>query len=136
PTPVPVITGDDSTCQDKISLYSSSPHINSTCLWSVQGGNIIGSATQSSVEIQWGAPGIGIVYLSVISERGCDSTISKNVLIRGAPVPIVSGPKNVCEYENAVYDAQAIPGCTYEWFVSGGTPIGGVNSSQLSVQWE
>src|SRR5690606_30484343 len=88
PTPMPVIDGEDSTCQNKIYAYSITPTAGHTYSWSVSGGAIVGSNTADVVNVLWGAPGAGSVTVTQTSDLGCDSTVTNDILILPTPMPV------------------------------------------------
>lgn len=134
-TPVPQINGDTLVCSDKFEVYTTSSTPGSTYLWSVVGGNIIGSATQINLSVQWITPGTGKVQLKETNSSGCDSIRFLTVSIDSTPVPAISGNVNVCENKFAIYTAQNKPGHTYQWTVSGGVITDSSLKYAISVKW-
>lgn len=134
-TPVPQINGDTVVCSDKYEVYTTTSTPGSNYLWSVVGGNIIGSANQISLSVRWINPGIGRVQLKETNSSGCDSLRFLTVRIDSTPVPAISGNVNVCENKFAIYTAQNRPGHTYQWIVSGGVITDSSLKYVISVKW-
>src|SRR5690606_18524543 len=81
-TPKPVIVlPNDTTCENKIAVYSVTPVAGETYSWNVSGGSIIGVNDGNSINVLWAGPGTGTVEVTQTSTFGCDSTVSANVTI-------------------------------------------------------
>ncbi|MBS3914861.1 MAG: gliding motility-associated C-terminal domain-containing protein, partial [Bacteroidetes bacterium] len=135
PTPAPVMSGPDSTCSNKIYTYSVPAVIGNSYNWIVTGGSFVGSNTASTVRVQWGSMGVGLISIIQTSAFGCDSTIGKVVTIMPTPAPVITGLDSVCEFKSNFYTVPLISGITYDWVVSGGTVIGSTNTNQIQVLW-
>ncbi len=136
-TPVPVITyPNDTACEHNIYTYSVNAAAGETILWNASGGQIIGSATGSSVNVLWAAAGTGTVQVTLRSPFACDSTVSQKVSIIPTPVPVLSpGNDSICEFSSASYAAVWGPGETYSWQIVGGTFLSNPNTHAVTVSW-
>ncbi|MFA6261646.1 MAG: PKD domain-containing protein [Bacteroidia bacterium] len=135
PSPVPVINGPDSICAYAPAVYSTAFHTGETYSWSVSGGTILGSSTDTSLQVIWGISGTGNVQLNVLLPNGCDSTVNKSVLILPAPIPVISGDDTLCQYDAIQYSCSPAAGVSCQWSVSGGTIQGSASDSILTVIW-
>lgn len=135
PTPIPVITGDDTLCQYTLSQYSCLPGAGVSCQWSVTGGTIQGSATDSLLTVAWNSAGTGSVTLMFISALGCDSSVTINILIHPRGVPLITGPDSVCSYKQSIFTTSFVAGYNLSWAVSGGSISGNISDTFILVTW-
>lgn len=136
PTPVPVINGSPEACERKSSTYSVSNASGNTYLWTVTGGSIIGSATDTGVTVRWNTAGTGTLTVRRTNASGCDSTVSRSIAIRTTPVPVISGPASVCARKAYAYSVNSATGNTYLWSVQGGTILTSLIDSVVQVLWD
>lgn len=135
PSPVPVITGPANVCEFKQSVYSTNTAAGKTYLWSVTGGNIIGSNSDTVVTIKWNAAGVGSVSVRQTNSSGCDSLVSRAITIEPTPVPVISGPATICENKQATYTTPFSAANTYQWTVTGGAFIGSTTDTIVRIKW-
>ncbi len=136
-TPAPVITGPDSTCQNKQYVYSTPAVAGDTYAWQVTGGTIVGATNTNTITVAWGLPGLGTVEVTQTSNFGCDSTVNfiGGVTILRTPAPVISGPDSTCQNKQYVYSTPAVAGDTYAWQVTGGTIVSATNTNTITVAW-
>src|SRR5690606_1772832 len=136
-TPKPVIVlPHDTTCENKIAVYSVTPVAGETYSWNVSGGSIIGANDGASINVLWAGPGAGTVEVTQTSAFGCDSTVSANVTIVPEPKAGSVLPNDTtCENKIAVYSVTPIAGETFSWNVTGGSIIGANNGTSINVLW-
>ncbi|MFA6515678.1 MAG: gliding motility-associated C-terminal domain-containing protein, partial [Bacteroidia bacterium] len=134
-TPAPDLVGDSSVCEFKHTIYYTHFSPGFTYLWSVTGGTITGSNTDTLVNVKWDSSGIGIISMKQINMFGCDSTVSRNIVIQPTPVPGFNGPDHICAFKQAMYTTSSLPGNTYSWSVTGGTVLGNSNDTFILVKW-
>jgi gliding motility-associated-like protein len=135
PTPVPVITGPDSVCEYKTNTFSVTAVAGNTYSWTATGGTILGSNINNSINIIWGANGVGSVSVRQTNPSACDSMVTKSFSIRPTPVPVIAGPDSVCEYKTNTFSIVAVAGNTYSWTATGGTILGSNTSNSINVIW-
>ncbi|MES2559346.1 MAG: gliding motility-associated C-terminal domain-containing protein [Bacteroidota bacterium] len=135
PTPVPVITGPSPVCEFKTSSFATNTTIGNTYQWSVTGGVIQGSITDTTISIRWGTTGSGSITLKQTNALGCDSTVTRTITIQPTPVPVITGPSMVCEFKQNIYTTNVTASNTYEWSVTGGVIEGLSNATSVSVKW-
>ena len=106
PLPSPVLSGPSETCFESIEIYTTDSGAGiSNYSWSVTGGMVIsgGTATDSSIEIQWDGAGPYEVSVNYIDANGCAalSPTVQAVTIHARPTSITfSGDAVLCEGEN------------------------------------
>jgi gliding motility-associated-like protein len=134
PQPAPVIAGVSTVCTGTSSVYSISPTAGNTYLWSVTGGSIIGSASGSSVTVQWSAAGSATVSVYQANSSGCNATSLVNVNVLQMPAPVISGTNPVCAGQTVTYTTPYSAGNNYSWNVVGGTIIS-TSTNNITVYW-
>lgn len=111
------VNGPVSVCQGTSGSYFVNATAGSTYQWSVSGGTVNGSSTDTIVNIDWGTTGSGSVFVIETNAAGCSGAITTySVTIRPKPTaPVVSGGQLVCD--NVPVDYSIVPngGSTYIW---------------------
>ncbi|MBI1223592.1 MAG: hypothetical protein GC180_13400, partial [Bacteroidetes bacterium] len=127
---------NDSLCAYNTYAYYYHPQgSGETHQWSVTGGSIIGSSTDTVMYVLWGAPGMGYVEVQVTTAFGCDSTYSDSVLLATTPFPYIIGGDTGCVGKLFTYYTEYTPGHAYTWTVTGGTVVGASDSAVINVIW-
>jgi gliding motility-associated-like protein len=134
-TPAPVISGDDSTCHNKIYTYTTPAIGGDSYLWSVNNGAIVSGQGTNSIDILWGTAGVGTVSITQTSSLGCDSTVLDSIVILYTPAPVISGPDSTCHNKIYTYTTPAVGGDTYSWSVNNGTIITGQGTNSVDILW-
>jgi hypothetical protein len=141
PIPLPVITGDKSTCVSTQSVsYSVTQLPGHTYLWqSVSKGEIIGSATGNSVSVRWNATGTDTIKVrQTITATGCFKDTMFVVTIQGAPTPQITGSGSVCQSNTTLqsYSISQVNGDAYLWFPPiKGEIVGNVSGNSVQIKW-
>jgi gliding motility-associated-like protein len=135
PQPAPVISGITSVCTGTSTTYSvTNPTAGNNYLWSVAGGMITGSATGTSVNIQWNVAGTATITLYESNSYGCDSTVSQTINVLLTPTPTIAGPSTVCAGQTMTYTTPFVAGNTYSWNVIGGNTVS-VSNNSITIYW-
>jgi hypothetical protein len=79
PAPQPTISGSLSVCNPSTATYSVADPGSHTFLWTVTNGSIVGSDTNSSVDVLWNVAGTGIVSVVITSGSACTNSNNVNV---------------------------------------------------------
>ncbi|MCX6153796.1 MAG: T9SS type A sorting domain-containing protein [Candidatus Kapabacteria bacterium] len=122
-------------CEFSSSKFSVAPAANRTNEWSAQGGNPIGSTTDTLFNVKWGAAGQGSVTLIQTISGNLKDTASISVTIHQLPKPKISGPITALNQALQTYTAALATNNTYKWTASGGAVQGKDNSSSVDVLW-
>jgi len=64
----------------------------------------------------------------------CLASDTATVVVNPMPTPVISGPVSVCTGSTHLYSTPSVPGHTYSWVVTGGTPTTG-NADNITVTW-
>lgn len=100
PYPTPIIVGNSSFCSgDTLQLTAQG---GATFLWN-------NNATTESIQITEG----GTYSVTVTSQYGCSTTISKTITKNNLPIPVITGNGTICEGQNGTLTASG--GVTYAW---------------------
>jgi gliding motility-associated-like protein len=135
PTPVPVITGNDTVCAFRNEVYSTANLANHSYGWNVTGGTLVSANNLSSATVLWGAAGTGNISVTVTNLQGCDSTQIMTTKIIGTPQPTITGDDSVCVGDISIYGTDTIAGLTYQWQVTNGSITGATDQQAVSIQW-
>lgn len=66
----------------------------------------------------------------------CEGTDTAEVIVHPNPEPLISGPQEVCEFEEGVvYSTPETAGNSYTWTISGGEISSGENSPEIEINW-
>jgi gliding motility-associated-like protein len=127
------VQGDSSVCPRSASTYRVVGPAFGTYLWTVRGGRLLGPATGTTAQVQWGSGGPGRVTVRGISPSGCPTdSVSRSVAVR--PAPPIAGPATYCRKASTglSYTIAGTP-AAYQWTLSGGTIVSGQGSSTVLV---
>jgi photosystem II stability/assembly factor-like uncharacterized protein len=72
--PTPVISGPNTVCDQEEAEYSTVEVTGNSYEWNVTGGEILSGAGTSVINVLWGDPGIGTIYLTETSGGICQNT--------------------------------------------------------------
>ncbi len=131
------INGPNVVClANAISNYQTNLVIGQNYNWIATGGTILGSNTNNTVSVQWGAAG-GTLTLNISNVTGCDTTLTMNVSNVGMLKPSIVGTLSVCNNSalQQIYSVNNNIGNTYAWSCSNGSVISGQNSNNATIQW-
>ncbi|MFA6261862.1 MAG: hypothetical protein WC760_10365, partial [Bacteroidia bacterium] len=135
PSLTPSIGGNTDVCEFKDYTYSTALNVNSTYQWNISGGSIIGSSTESSVNVLWLASGLGTLTVTETNDSDCDSTAEITVNIAPKPNPVIFSSDSACSNKIVTYYTNSNSGNTYQWSVSGGSILGNTEDTIIEVMW-
>lgn len=141
PLPVSDAGPDDNICEnDSYTLNGTSVNYTSV-QWATSGDGTFSDISILNPNYTPGTNDIsaGSVTLSLtaIGQTPCTNPIDAMVLtINPAPVPVITGAIEVCEYETGlIYSTPLNTGNTYNWAVTGGMVMSGQGSNEITVDW-
>jgi hypothetical protein len=126
-----------------VHTYSVAATPGNVFLWTITGGTITsGTASSSTITVNWPAAGTGVVRCrETVPGSDCSTERIDTVLIRPVPQPnitsggnpIVSSP---CSGSIQTYSTASVAGNTYNWTVGGGGSIlSGQGTPTVTVLW-
>ncbi|GIV32736.1 MAG: hypothetical protein KatS3mg031_0271 [Chitinophagales bacterium] len=93
------------------------------------------SSNQFSPTHAYATAGTYTVTLIATNACYCRDTFQSVIHVDSLPGPEISCPSTVCAFDTATYSTAAVSGCTYNWFVSGGTILAGQGTPNVTVAW-
>jgi hypothetical protein len=129
------IAGETNPCQSVAYKYFTNKKVNSTYLWSVDGGIINGTKNTDTVNVSWTQSGTAILKLTVVTNGKTDST-QFTVNVNPSPNVIITGENWVSPNTTSTYQVLQESGCTYLWDKPvGGKIIGSSTDFSVQVNW-
>lgn len=127
-------------CEGETIRYTTPFNATSQYLWVATGGNIVGSAANNSVDIQWNVAGVGSVKVTeTTTGTNCFKTATISVSVTYKPTPNITGSRVACLNTIHSYSTPYVAGSTYNWAISptnSFAPIAGYpNASNITLQW-
>ena len=137
PRPIPTITGPSPICAYTTgNIYSVLPTPGNTWIWDITGGVIIAGASTNSITVTWDGSGLGTLSVLETNVNGCSTPDTLMITIDPVPVPVITGPDTVCQFEFGVtYTTPVVAGDGYSWSATGGTIISGAGTNSVTVDW-
>jgi large repetitive protein len=133
--PTPQLTGIDNVCLFDTATYSVPYRPGHMYNWQISNGNIVGFTVDNEVSVYWSSSGTGTITLQEISQDGCDSTVTLNVVINPLPAPAIFGPTVICERETNIFYINAVNTSQYQWVIPGGIIAGGNLQNVVAVNF-
>lgn len=135
------ISGPASVCPEVTGIsYTALAEDAAVYEWTVVGGTIMGDPTGETILVDWssGNPHAR-VSLKVLNVEGCPSEgFDLPILIDNRLQPALpQGATDLCFADRlgVVYNTPATNGSEYEWFVTGGSFVGGNSGNSVTVNW-
>ncbi len=134
--PIP-IEGNKTVCAKSEENYWITPEEGYSYKWTVEGGEIQGSASDTLIVVLWGDPGDGAVKL-VRTSQDSSEIDTFAVAIKIIPIPDISiyGLNELCEGETAIYYAPPADSVINLWTVQGGKILGADDGDTAIVKWD
>lgn len=153
------IIGDTAVCANDLETYYAPTVVGASYSWSITGGTVQGSATLDSVNILWGAPGVGTIIVTINNPSGPPTYYTLNVTIHAKPAPAITHApyptcpvdtgrngsagqgshtncEKVCKYATIVYTTTLHAGSTYNWVATGASSVLGAATNTVTVTWD
>jgi hypothetical protein len=135
-TPV-VVTGNNLPGAFTTSIYSCNNNVGSTYNWLVNNGVIVSGQGTNSVNILWGAEGVGSVSVIETTLDGCVGdavvyNVSVQCLVTGTTITGPVGPET---FSNSTYTCNGSANSSYQWTVTNGVIVSGQGTNTLNVLW-
>ena len=153
------ITGDTAVCAGESAVYHCPVVGGASYSWSPSGGSVAGSSVHDSAMIQWGAPGIGTIIVTINNPNNTVTYYTLNVVIHPKPHPVIatvpyatcasdtdqqgsvgqhggSSCAKVCKNATISYSTPLHPLSTYQWVVTGASLVTGATTNAVNVTWD
>ncbi|TAL70714.1 MAG: T9SS type A sorting domain-containing protein [Bacteroidetes bacterium] len=132
----PPITGNSSSCANKIETYYTESVSGFTFKWIAKGGFIVSDDKMAEVQVRWlSEPSGTITVVKTITGSGCSSSANQIVSIFNSPSPKIQGATSSLNNADEHYSVANNQGSTYKWFVTGGTFNGADNLPEVDIHW-
>ncbi len=122
---------------DTAKIYTTPDIVGLKYKWETGEGAIVGSDSDATVKVNWGAPGNDSLLLTQTNLLGCKSPqYVYPVQIGAYPAKLNLPADTVCQFSNNnLYEILPTSGSTYTWFASGGAIESNPMPHQATVQW-
>lgn len=119
------------------STYSCTNNAGSTYAWTVSNGVIVSGQGTNSVNILWGAEGVGSVSVIETTADGCvgDAVVydvNVQCVVSGNAI---SGPVGPEAFSNSTYTCNGAANSTYNWTVTNGVIASGQGTNTVNILW-
>lgn len=126
-----IISGSNRVCAQSVATYSVTGASFGTYHWEVAGGQVLGPATGSTVQVLWGPAGTGSVSVGGLTDTGCLTQLIAYP-VRVGPGLAVTGPSSYCPTAASGLRYQvAGPAGAYHWTVTDGTIVRGQDTNEV-----
>jgi hypothetical protein len=133
---IPTFTGLSLVCVSTVANYLAPTNPGRFYRWMVTGGNITSGANSNSMNVNWGAAGVGSVTLiDSFNTTGCKAISSPlQTTINAKPTqPVITGLNSVCTGVLQTYSVPYNAGRKYKWFSNGGSVQGITDSNVVNI---
>ena len=136
PVPEPIINGRVAVCPNEIqTYYVNTDHSGNSFLWEVEGGEIQGSNSKSTVSVLWSEEVDASISVTESTPAGCSGSDHQRVYINCYGADIF-GEFEICVGGVYMYRTQHIPGTTNLWTAKpGGNVISPRTLDSVLVRW-
>lgn len=143
PLPQPSVTGSTLVCELQNGVSYQTPfHNGNTYQWHVTGANLVLNDNLTEVIVNWGtaagSPGT-VTITETVTSTGCQQSAGPvNVTLQQRPVPVITGPLNLCKGSSNHQYSTAAGNSNYSWNITGGTITsgGGTGNHFALVTWD
>lgn len=141
PLGTPVINGEISPCQNDIAAYTVNALSGATSYdWTIPAGaTILSGQGTTSININWGTSGGGLIQLVVSNDCGQLPVATIDVSVQSSPAaPSILGQTEPCANGSSAYSVVADPDITsFNWSLTGGGMItSGQGSAEIQIDWQ
>jgi len=140
-TATPTLSGPSQVCIGSTGIvYTTEPGMNSY-QWNISPGGLItsgGGTSDNSVTITWNSSGSQSVSVNYINSSGCFGQYPavKDIYVSPLPIPVISGPGEVCESATGILYTTEPGMINYQWSISaGGIITAGAGTNTIAVSW-
>jgi uncharacterized protein (TIGR02145 family) len=141
PSPVPVITGNNSVCVGSSgNVYSTLPGMTAYTWLVSAGGTITAGSGTNSITVTWNSTGAQSVSVGYTNLSSCPTLIPSvyNITVNPLPSPVIGGPSSVCATSTGNIYSTSAGMSNYQWSISAGGTItsgGSTANNTVTVTW-
>lgn len=137
PLPQPAVSGEAVVCQESQNVIYSTPLVSGhTYSWTVTGGVMSQGTNPNEIAVAWNNAGNGTVAVTETSQFSCSSSTMKDVLVKAAPQPVITGNNLLCSGETVTYSTQLNNDHSYVWDAGGASIVSGQNTNEVQILFE
>ena len=147
PNPAPVISDPDGNgnpvCQGTKNVRYSTDYRNGHAYkWDMVynlGTFVNQDFLHAEVEINWHTAGKELLILAETSDWGCDTTVTRTIIINPTPTPLIQGVNTVCENATTIHSTSGVSGHSYLWDTLSPFPgevLNDLQTNSLEVLWK
>lgn len=131
PTFAGQIRGLTQVCAQSIATYTVAGSNFGAYHWEVAGGQLLGPASGSTVQVLWGPAGTGTVSVGGVTDTGCPTQLVAYPVRLGLGLG-VTGPTTYCPTVGGSLRYRASgPNGVYHWTVMGGSILRGQDTGEV-----
>ena len=141
--PAPIVSAGSTAAICATEVYTATDAFaenHTSITWTTSGQGTFDDATAMNPVYTPSAEDMeaGIVMLTMVASNDyCEAVESQIELnIHALPEPIVTGPESVCQFQDETVYTAGTENNEYQWEVTGGTIIDGLNTSSPTIMWE
>lgn len=139
PLPTPKIEGDSIMCSKGIAkLWGVRSGANSSLwsfVWNVEGGTLLSPPTDDTVFVRFDTVEIGLVKLTVYTDKGCVDSITKEIYVSTPPGRTLVGQSRACSGEAFIYSTTDSANIKNYWSVINGTLEKKLADNVVVIRW-
>jgi hypothetical protein len=131
------IAGSNAPGAFATSTYTCDNNDGSTYTWMANNGVIASGQGTNSVNILWGAEGVGSVSVVETTSDGCvgDAVIydvNVQCVVSGNTIEGPVGPE---AFSNSTYTCNGTTNSTYQWTITNGVIVSGQGTNSVNILW-
>ena len=132
-----VVSGNTTPGAFANSIYTCNNNAGSTYTWAVNNGVIASGQGTNSVNILWGAEGVGSVSVAETTADGCVGDevvydVNVQCVVSGNEI---TGPVGPEAFSNSTYTCNGAANSTYNWAVTNGVIASGQGTNIVNILW-
>jgi gliding motility-associated-like protein len=125
------LSGLPQVCAQSTATYTVAGSNFSAYHWEVAGGQLLGPASGSTVQVLWGPAGDGTVSVGGVTDTGCPTQLV-TYPVRVGPGLSVAGPATYCPTAGGSLRYRvAGPDGAYHWTITGGSILRGQDTNEV-----
>ena len=131
------ISGNTTPSAFSNSTYTCNNNAGSTYAWTVSNGVIASGQGTNTIDVLWGAEGVGGVAVTETTADGCvGDTVSYDVNVQCVVSGnAITGPVGPEAFSSSTYTCNGATNSTYNWTVTNGVIASGQGTNTVNILW-